>query len=165
MWHCNSTGVYSGIVASGNGNSADSTNINKTALRGIQYSNTDGVLTFDTVFPGHYTGRTHHIHVLAHLNATLFSNNTITGGTISHVGQLFFDQTFITSVEATAPYSTNTQTLTKNSADSIMAQEAATSDPVLEYVLLGDSASDGVFGWLAFGIDPTVAGPNRRRSK
>lgn len=38
-----------------------------------------------------------------------------------------------------------------------MAQEAATTDPVLEHVLLGDSVSDGVFGRIAFGIDPTVS--------
>ncbi|XTI92196.1 Intradiol ring-cleavage dioxygenase [Cenococcum geophilum] len=49
MWHCNSTGAYSGIVANGNGSSADATNINKTALCGIQNSNADNVLTFDTV--------------------------------------------------------------------------------------------------------------------
>lgn len=57
-WHCNSTGVYSGVVANGNGNSADTANLDATFLRGINLSDDDGVVTFDTVFPGHYTGRT-----------------------------------------------------------------------------------------------------------
>lgn len=54
--------MYSGVVANGNGNSADATNINNTFLRGIQQSDADGVVKFETLFPGHYTGRATHIH-------------------------------------------------------------------------------------------------------
>lgn len=61
-WHCNTTGVYGGVVNGGNGNSADASNINNTMFRGIQFSNDNGILQFDTTFPGHYTGRTTHIH-------------------------------------------------------------------------------------------------------
>lgn len=157
QWHCNATGVYGGIIANGNGNTADASNINATFLRGIQKSDTDGVLTFETIVPGHYTGRTPHIHVLAHLNASLLENATISGGTIGHVGQLFFDQDLITQVEATAPYNTNTQNLTLNSEDSIMEQESSDVDPVVEYVMLGDSLSDGIFAWIAFGMDSTAS--------
>lgn len=57
IWHCNSTGVYGGVVANGNGNSNDASNLNKTFLRGLQKSDQDGVVSFDTTFPGHYTGR------------------------------------------------------------------------------------------------------------
>jgi hypothetical protein len=56
LWHCNSTGVYSGVVANGNGNSNDTTNINNTAFRGIQQTNSNGIVQFETLFPGHYTG-------------------------------------------------------------------------------------------------------------
>lgn len=58
IWHCNSTGVYGGVVASGNGNSNVSDNLNATFLRGVQPSDDSGVVTFDTLVPGHYTGRT-----------------------------------------------------------------------------------------------------------
>jgi hypothetical protein len=57
IWHCNSTGVYSGVVANGNGNQNDTTNLDNTFNRGIQKSDEDGVVTFETNFPGHYTGR------------------------------------------------------------------------------------------------------------
>jgi hypothetical protein len=57
IWHCNSTGVYSGVIANGNGNSNDSSNLDNTFNRGIQKSDEDGVVTFQTTFPGHYTGR------------------------------------------------------------------------------------------------------------
>lgn len=155
IWHCNSTGVYSGIVASGNGDSSDASNINATFLRGLQPTDSDGVAQFTTLFPGHYTSRATHIHVLAHFNGTTYPNGTYGGGYVSHVGQLFFDQDLITQVEATSPYTSNTQDLTLNSADQIFAEEAVSSDPVVEYSLLGDDVSAGVFGWVAFGIDLT----------
>jgi protocatechuate 3,4-dioxygenase beta subunit len=155
IWHCNSTGVYSGIIASGNGDSSDTANINATFLRGLQATDSDGVAQFDTLFPGHYTGRAPHIHVLAHFNGTTYANGTYGGGYVSHVGQIFFDQDLISQVEATSPYSTNTQDLTANADDSILSEEAATTDPVVEYSLLGDDVSAGVFAWIAFGIDLT----------
>jgi protocatechuate 3,4-dioxygenase beta subunit len=155
IWHCNSTGVYSGVVASGNGDSSDASNINATFLRGLQPTDAEGVAQFTTLFPGHYTGRATHIHVLAHFNGTTYANGTYGGGYVSHVGQVFFDQDLITQVEATSPYSTNTQDLTTNADDSIFSEEAASSDPVVEYSLLGDDVSSGVFGWVAFGIDLT----------
>ncbi|KAK4238229.1 Intradiol ring-cleavage dioxygenase [Achaetomium macrosporum] len=156
IWHCNATGVYGGVVASGNGNSADASNLDNTFLRGIQPTNADGVAQFESIFPGHYTGRTPHIHVMVHANATLQANSTLgRDNYASHVGQAFFDQRLIAAVEQVAPYSTNTQPLTTNAEDGIMAQEAATDgvDPVMEYTLLGDSVEDGLFAWLAFGID------------
>jgi len=154
---CNSTGVYGGIVANGNGDSSDETNINNKFLRGLQPTDTDGVAKFETLVPGHYTGRTNHIHVLVHLNGTVLSNDTYVGGTYSHVGQLFFDQDLVTEVEATEPYVSNTQTLTTNKQDSIFLQEAASSDPIVEYSLLGETVADGLFAWVAFGINTTYS--------
>lgn len=72
------------------------------------------------------------------------------------MGQLFFDQTLISAAEALAPYTTNTQDLLLNVDDDIFAQEAANSDPVLNYVYLGDSVEDGVFAWVTVGIDPSA---------
>ncbi|GMK57799.1 hypothetical protein CspeluHIS016_0406330 [Cutaneotrichosporon spelunceum] len=160
FWHCNSTGVYSGVVSQGNGNSADQGNLNATFLRGIQATDAEGVVTFHTTFPGHYTGRATHIHLLAHTEGTwnLLPNNTITGGTTtSHVGQVFMDQDLIAQVEASAPYNTNTQNLTQNSEDMILSQEATNIDPLLEYVLLGNTIEEGVFAWIAMGINASAS--------
>ncbi|GME34282.1 Intradiol ring-cleavage dioxygenase [Neofusicoccum parvum] len=160
FWHCNATGVYSGVSASGNGNSdTDTANLNATYGRGIQATDIEGALQFQSIFPGHYTGRTTHIHIAAHPKGTwsLLPNGTITGGAnTAHVGQLFFDQDLIYEVEATDVYSTNTQTLTLNEEDDIMEGEAEDVDPVAEYVLLGDDVTDGIFSWIAVGIDPTA---------
>ncbi|KAF1849849.1 aromatic compound dioxygenase [Cucurbitaria berberidis CBS 394.84] len=153
IWHCNSTGVYSGVVANGNGNTNDTTNLDNTFLRGIQQSDDDGVVVFDTLFPGHYTGRAPHIHVMTSQDATVNANETLSGGSVTHVGQMFFDQDLISLVEQQEPYASNTQELTTNAEDSILAEEAATVDPLIEYVLLGDDVSEGLFGWLSFGMD------------
>ena len=156
MWHCNATGVYAGVVASGNGNQADASNINNTFLRGIQPTDSDGVAQFESVFPGHYSGRTTHMHVMVHTNATLQANNTLgLDNYASHVGQAFFDQSLLSAVSEVEPYASNTQSLTTNAQDSIASEESATEgvDPFVEYTLLGDSIEDGLFAWLAFGID------------
>lgn len=87
------------------------------------------------------------------LDATVNANETLSGGSITHVGQMFFDQDLISLVETEEPYASNTQALTTNAQDGILESEAADVDPFVEYVLLGDSIADGVFGWLAFGMD------------
>jgi protocatechuate 3,4-dioxygenase beta subunit len=155
IWNCNSTGVYSGLVATGNGNTDDASNLNATFLRGVQKSDEDGVVQFSSIFPGHYDGRTTHIHMVAHLNATVLSNNTLSGGTVAHIGQLFWDQDIIYEVEATYPYNTNNITITTNEEDRVFSTETAdtTSDPVVEYVRLGDELSDGLFGWVTIAVN------------
>ncbi|KAI0129986.1 putative extracellular dioxygenase [Xylariales sp. AK1849] len=155
-WYCNSTGVYGGVSARNNGNSNDQSNLYNTALRGIQYSDEDGIATFDAIMPGHYTGRAVHIHIMAHIGAKTLANGTIAGGHIAQVGQLFFDQTLNQAVNEIAPYSNNKQSFMKNSQDSIAAQEAATSDPFMNYVYLGTSVEDGVFGWASVGLNPNT---------
>ncbi|KAH6954028.1 Intradiol ring-cleavage dioxygenase [Ilyonectria sp. MPI-CAGE-AT-0026] len=158
IWHCNAMGVYSGVVTAGNGDSSDNSNLDATWLRGIQPTDDDGVAQFDTIVPGWYTGRAVHIHLLVHTNATFYDNETL-GNDIyaSHIGQAFFDQDLIDTVGLVSTYSANQQSLTLNENDSIFAQEAATDgvDPVMEYTLLGDSIEDGLFAWLAFGVNMT----------
>ena len=57
LWHCNATGVYSGVAASGNGNSDDLTNLDATFLRGIVQTDANGVAQYESIVPGHYTSR------------------------------------------------------------------------------------------------------------
>lgn len=53
VWNANATGVYSGVVQQGNGNADDTSNLNNTFLRGIAQADDDGVVQFNTLFPGH----------------------------------------------------------------------------------------------------------------
>ena len=162
MWHANASGVYSGVVASGNGDSTDETNINATFCRGIQPTDDLGVARIQSIFVGHYGGRAQHVHVVGHANATVYSNGTIGTGSSGdgdsvalHIGQLFFDQDLLDAVALVSPYSENTQAFTENSEDSILAQSAVegASDPFFEYVYLGDSIEDGIYAWVTVGIN------------
>ncbi|KAI2614924.1 aromatic compound dioxygenase [Hypoxylon sp. NC1633] len=149
IWACNATGIYSGVSSRGQGG------LDTTHGRGIQTTDADGVVQFDTIFPGHYTGRTPHIHLMSTENATVLSNNTyVTDGKPNHIGQLFFDQDLITAVELLAPYNTNTQRLTLNANDGIDAQTAtADYDPFVDYVQLSDDLADGLLAYLTVFVD------------
>jgi protocatechuate 3,4-dioxygenase beta subunit len=100
IWNANATGVYSGINVTGN--VADG-GWDSTYLRGIQSTDTDGVVSFETIFPGHYEGRATHTHLLAHENVTVLSNGTISGGAVTHIGQLFWNEELRSAVELTSP--------------------------------------------------------------
>ncbi len=135
---------------------ADQSNWKTTFLRGLQQTDDDGVVQFETIFPGHYFGRTAHIHVLAHLNAQPLPNNTVIDVSASHVGQMYFDQDLIADVEQQPPYSGNDKPVTTNDEDILLQEDLrAGGNPFMEYKLLGDSVEDGILAWLSFGINST----------
>ena len=144
-------------MASGSNYTDAPENLNTTFLRGAQKTDHDGAARFDTLFPGHYTGRATHIHVILHVNATPLANGTIRSATASHVGQIYFDQDLISQVETLSPYTENAQNLTTNANDFLLEAAAGTSDPLVEYTLLGEAVSDGLLGWLSFGVNTTLA--------
>jgi hypothetical protein len=157
IWHCNSTGVYAGVVATGNGDSTDASNIDKTFLRGLQTTDSDGVVQYTSIFPGYYAGRATHVHVETHLGGEVLANNTYSGGTVAHIGQFFFDQDLITEVNTLSPYTSNTNTITENADDRIVSAELENdSDPFLSYVLLGNSVSDGLFMWISLAVNTSA---------
>lgn len=149
VWHCNSTGEYSGISTSeGEGG------LNSTFLRGVQVADDEGVLAFDSLFPGHYDDRVTHFHLVVQNNYTLLDNDTYTGGNTLHVGQLYFDDTLVKAVEATTPYNQNTIAFTTWEDDGWMLEEATTDyDPFVEYVQLSDDLEDGLLAWITVALD------------
>ncbi|KAI1205699.1 aromatic compound dioxygenase [Annulohypoxylon truncatum] len=156
IWNCNATGVYSGISTNGNYASGG---YNSTYLRGIQLTDSDGVVSFETIFPGHYDGRAVHTHLLSHQNAQVMPNGTISvwNSPVSHIGQLFWPENLRAEVEATYPYNQNTVALTTNDEDmwSIVAADEA-FDPIPQYVYLGDDISDGLFAWIQIGVNASA---------
>ncbi|RAL12646.1 intradiol ring-cleavage dioxygenase [Aspergillus homomorphus CBS 101889] len=155
IWGCNATGVYSGLVAEGNGNAADLANRQRSFLRGVQQTDREGVVTFETLFPGHYASRATHYHNIVHVNATLLPNNTLAGGAVPHIGQIFWDQKLIEAVEATYPYNTNAIPITPNAEDRVIGVETQGSgaDPFLQFAYLGDKIEDGLFAWITVAVD------------
>ncbi|OJD11504.1 hypothetical protein AJ78_07739 [Emergomyces pasteurianus Ep9510] len=154
IWGCNSTGVYTGVVAAGNGN-GDPAEIDNNSLRGVQPTAKNGTASFISLVPGHYTGRANHLHIIIHHGATRLKNNTISGGTISHVGQLYFDQSVLGNVEATMPYKTNTQRWTQNDRDGLFRLGfQGGDDPIIHVQRIGKSIEDGFWGTIDVGVNP-----------
>lgn len=144
----NSQGVYSGVSAAGEGG------LGTTYLRGVQPTDKDGVVNFDTLFPGHYSGRATHEHIIAHVGSQVLANGTYTGGQVAHLSQLFFDQSLIDTIEATSPYSTNRIARTSNAADGFTGYAASPNyDPFPNYAMLGSGVAGGLFVWAEMGIN------------
>ena len=123
VWHCDAQGLYSGFTANagrmpggppprgprpdgprpegpppgggfgprpgGGHHPMDATRF----LRGTQAPNAEGLIEFQTIYPGWYEGRTIHIHMKVH-----------TGGHVSHTGQLFFPEDVTLKVATQQPY-------------------------------------------------------------
>ncbi|HRH60041.1 MAG TPA: hypothetical protein PL045_05690, partial [Chitinophagaceae bacterium] len=66
IWHCDKYGYYSGFVNTGYLGTIDNTG--KTFLRGIQNTDANGIVNFQTVYPGWYPGRVTHIHLEVFVN-------------------------------------------------------------------------------------------------
>lgn len=148
VWHCNSTGVYSGV--------SEQDTLGETFLRGIAQTDDEGIMQMKTKFPGWYEGRATHIHVTVHQNATLLLNSTISGGDVNHIGQLFFNQTVLEEVSLLEPYSTNQQSITSNSDDDIYQEESDGYDALMNVEYLGSDISDGILGYITIGVDTTA---------
>lgn len=78
VWHCDALGVYSGVENLGGGEDT----VGQTFLRGTQLTDSEGISTFQTIFPGWYRGRTTHIHYKVFLDETTVLTS-----------QIFFDET------------------------------------------------------------------------
>lgn len=151
----NSTGVYSGVAITGNGAGVnDPDNMWNTFLRGVQKTEAEGTVSFKTLIPGHYAGRATHTHVMIHPDTTTYPNGTLFSEKAMYAGQIYFDQELLHAVEQTRPYKANAQPVTLNKDDlTFNIEEITGTNPIMEYVLLGDDVADGVLGWMTLGVN------------
>ena len=126
IWQCDATGNYSQY-----GSQAA-----QTFLRGIQTTNSDGGVTFTTIYPGWYQGRATHIHVEVSRN-----------GSSLKVTQIAFPESTNATVYATGVYAARGSNPTSNARDNIFADSI---DSELATVS-GDPAS-GVTASFRIGI-------------
>jgi protocatechuate 3,4-dioxygenase beta subunit len=110
IWHCDAGGTYSGYGSEGTSG--------ERFLRGIQVTDANGRVEFDTIYPGFYRGRTIHVHFKVHLD----ERTAVTS-------QLFFPESVNDAVMAMSPYRDEGTRDTRNSGDSIFS-----SATVLEVV-------------------------------
>ncbi|KAK0460383.1 aromatic compound dioxygenase [Desarmillaria tabescens] len=164
FWHCNSTGYYSSYTGIDPDTMQytlptkdDGTTDDLTFLRGWQVSDENGIAEFLTIFPGWYSPRAVHVHVIAHIDATLADNGTLIGGEQVHVGQLFFDEDLTYAIHNTSPYTGHSQTRRpSNDHDQVYPQSNTTAwYPVVEIVQLGKSYGDGLLGYITIAVSTT----------
>ena len=71
LWHCDAEGSYSGFSQPGNDTTGE------TFCRGIQLTDENGQVTFQTVYPGWYQGRITHVHFQVFLDSGLAATSQI----------------------------------------------------------------------------------------
>lgn len=109
IWHADADGVYSAYPGQGDSRSVDTTG--KTFLRGIQVTDAQGKVSFTSLYPGWYRGRTTHVHFKIHFN----DNTRVTS-------QLYFPEDVSTVVYTShAAYSSRGDKDTLNARDSVLA--------------------------------------------
>ncbi|MBL7697425.1 MAG: intradiol ring-cleavage dioxygenase [Chitinophagaceae bacterium] len=113
IWHCDKDGYYSEYGGSGM-QQANYSSVH--FLRGRQTTDTAGLVTFNSIFPGWYSGRAPHIHV------HIYDKN----GSSLLVTQIAFPTDICDSVYTTATdfYTRGTQD-TSNSSDNVFADSLA----------------------------------------
>ena len=112
IWHCNATGAYSGEgMLSTTG---------QTWLRGYQVTGANGLVTFKTIVPGWYAGRTTHIHMRVRSSY----NNASSTSDGSNTTQVFFPQSLVDAIGTTvAPYNAHGANSTTNANDHVYTPE------------------------------------------
>ncbi|MEU5887900.1 intradiol ring-cleavage dioxygenase [Streptomyces sp. NPDC047461] len=121
-------------------------------LRGTWRTDKNGKVTFKTVFPGWYRGRTVHIHTKVHVGGE-WTDAGYEGGTTCHTGQFFFDETSVLASAEVEPYSTSTTERTTLDEDTIYDQ-SGTAGGLLKLKYNKKNIAKGVVGSLTMGVDP-----------
>ena len=73
IWHADAQGIYSGYE--GQGDRQDLSTVGQKFLRGTQFTDSAGAVSFATIYPGWYAGRATHIH----FKVLLDDRNVLTG--------------------------------------------------------------------------------------
>ena len=127
-----------------------------TFLRGIQMTGADGSVSFGTVFPGFYMGRTNHIHFKVRVGGEI-AGKTYQAGHISHVGQVFFPEELCVELMQHEPYNLHKIHRTMQAEDGIFqGQHGAASIAKIEMLKAGGSYRDGMRAELVATVDPTA---------
>ncbi|KAL7422872.1 hypothetical protein Q5752_002169 [Cryptotrichosporon argae] len=135
---------------------------NATFLRGVQQSDENGLVVFDTIYPGWYAGRTFHIHLKVH--APSWDDPATHNDTHAHTTQLFFPDAANDHIATLAPYRSNGARRMANEDDGLFKEMAGASVVSIEWVGgAGPDAEDvpwtGTYGAagakasLAIGVD------------
>ncbi|MFI5475048.1 intradiol ring-cleavage dioxygenase [Streptomyces cacaoi] len=159
IWHCDAWGYYSGYTTANPGGSAPaesedgSTADDNTYLRGYQIANANGVVKFETIFPGWYTPRTCHIHLKVHTGGQK-EDGTYEGGKVNYTGQLFFPDDIAEEIFTLEPYSKHSGSYTTLDNDMVYDGGGTSSGLLTLKAVHKADPSKGYKGSITLGVDP-----------
>lgn len=159
IWHCDAWGYYSGYTTANPGGSAPaesedgSTADDDTYLRGYQIANANGVVKFETIFPGWYTPRTCHIHLKVHTGGQK-EDGTYEGGKVNYTGQLFFPDDIAEEIFTLEPYSKHSGSYTTLDNDMVYDGGGTASGLLTLKAVHKADPSKGYKGSITLGVDP-----------
>ncbi|MER6954427.1 intradiol ring-cleavage dioxygenase [Streptomyces sp. NPDC000618] len=159
IWHCDAWGYYSGYTTANPGGSAPaesedgSTANDNTYLRGYQVANANGVVKFETIFPGWYTPRTCHIHLKVHTGGQK-EDGTYEGGKVNYTGQLFFPDDAAQEIFTLEPYSQHSGSYTTLDNDMVYDGGGTSSGLLTLKAVHKADPSKGYKGSITLGVDP-----------
>jgi protocatechuate 3,4-dioxygenase beta subunit len=132
VWQADATGVYS--------DEAVESTVGQKYLRGTQLTDSSGIVTFTTIVPGWYAGRTMHIHMKVHTAGT--------ASTVVHTGQVFFDDATTALVVADSRYTGDHTARTTNATDRVYTQQNGSTSVL---TMVGDTTA-GYQGSITLGV-------------
>ncbi|MFC6646081.1 intradiol ring-cleavage dioxygenase [Granulicella cerasi] len=131
-----------------------------TFLRGVQITDRAGAVSFQTIFPGFYMGRTNHIHFKVRLGGhdTKRENvgRTYAAGHTAHVGQVFFSEALNSELMEMEPYRSHKIHRTINAEDGVYRGQHG--DLMLASIRWVDAShhAAGLYAEAIASVDPTA---------
>lgn len=144
IWHCAAEGLYSGSDASDFCTSGDATARAARWFRGVQTTDANGRVDFDTCFPGWYSSRTIHIHFTVRIGDTEYVTS-----------QFVFDDALCDDIVANEPlYKDRGPRDTNNTNDTVVSASSAA-----EYSFQTERMADGaMLAWKAIVLRSSTSG-------
>lgn len=143
IWHAAPEGLYSGDDASTFCTADDPTATSARWFRGVQTTDANGRVDFDTCFPGWYSSRTVHIHFTIRINGSEYVTS-----------QLFFDDALDDEIINSQPlYNTRGPRDTTNANDNVVSASS-----VGDYLFQTQRMADGaMLAWKTLVIRSSLS--------
>jgi protocatechuate 3,4-dioxygenase beta subunit len=166
IWHCDALGVYSGFASSspdgppgggrgfgrgpGSGPGRGRGPVDATRfLRGVQITDTKGVVEFSTLYPGWYSGRAIHVHMKTHMSGI--------GGHVAHTGQMFFPEDLTERIARREPYATRLGVhRTTQSEDNVFRNQHG-EEQMASIERMGKTDEAGFIASFSVAVDPEAS--------
>jgi protocatechuate 3,4-dioxygenase beta subunit len=147
VWYANAAGLYSDEGSEGTSG--------QTWLRGVQFTDAHGLATFHGIYPGHYQGRTTHVHVKVHTSGATDKGGRLTGGHVAHTGNLFPTDAVNAEVYERSPYTADGAQIVPRARDLVYKSQHG-AQARMKMSRIGGSLGKGLVGRITLGVDPNA---------